>query len=221
MKVSFTYLINIYNFNDIKHPLGGSNLHIIKIIINISLITYQNFVAFLALIAVATADAMSHARVMRGQGHEGYSHAIEHYEATGIQGYTRVRKAIPSFKYSLKKTAVPTPKSAPEYKPVTTPEPKAAAPAAPVYKSTPASTPAPVYVRPTYVQPAYKQSAYDDHAKYNFEYEVVDDYAKLNFGQNEGRDGSTTNGGYHVLLPDCRTQVVKYTTADGYSGNVV
>ena len=80
----------------------------------------------------------------------------------------------------------------------------------------------PIYkAAPSYHQPAYKEPAYDAHAKYNFEYNVADDYAKLNFGQTEGRDGYATTGEYRVLLPDCRTQVVKYNTADGYSGNVV
>ena len=48
----------------------------------------------------------------------------------------------------------------------------------------------------------------------------MDDYAKLNYGAAEGREGYLTNGEYHVLLPDCRIQVVRYTTADGHSGNV-
>merc|ERR1711997_716777 len=50
---------------------------------------------------------------------------------------------------------------------------------------------------------------------------VVDEYAGVNFGANEARDGYSTYGEYRVALPDCRTQIVKYNTADGYSGNVV
>merc|ERR1712088_1186356 len=92
----------------------------------------------------------------------------------------------------------------------------------PTYKPAPTYVPAPVYKpAPTYHQPSYKAPSYNEPAKYNFEWEVVDDYAKLNYGQNEGRDGYATSGEYRVLLPDCRTQVVKYNTADGYSGNVM
>ena len=58
-------------------------------------------------------------------------------------------------------------------------------------------------------------------AKYQYEYAVADDYSGVNFGANEARDGYSTYGEYRVALPDCRTQVVKYNTADGYSGNVV
>merc|ERR1712001_3931 len=79
---------------------------------------------------------------------------------------------------------------------------------------------APVY-RPVYhPAPAYKEPAYAA-PKYTFDYAVADDYAKLNYGHTEGRDGYATSGSYRVLLPDCRTQVVTYSTADGYSGNVV
>merc|ERR1712158_89396 len=84
---------------------------------------------------------------------------------------------------------------------------------APVYKPAPAYKPAPVY-KP--------DPAYDDvPAKYQYEYAVADEYAGVNFGANEARDGYSTYGEYRVLLPDCRTQVVKYNTADGYSGNIV
>merc|ERR1712055_976111 len=40
-------------------------------------------------------------------------------------------------------------------------------------------------------------------------------------GHNEQRDGYSTSGSYRVALPDGRTQVVNYHTADAYSGNVV
>merc|ERR1712180_30796 len=36
----------------------------------------------------------------------------------------------------------------------------------------------------------------------------------------EQRDGYTTTGSYRVALPDGRTQVVNYHTADAYSGNI-
>merc|ERR1719273_3058355 len=96
--------------------------------------------------------------------------------------------------------------------------------------------PAPVYHRPVYhaapiyrpvyhaapsYKPTYKEPAYTEPANYQYEYAVADEYAGVNFGQNESRDGYSTSGEYRVVLPDCRTQVVKYNTADGYSGNVV
>ena len=62
---------------------------------------------------------------------------------------------------------------------------------------------------------------YDTPPKYQYEYGVQDDYSGVNFGQNEARDGYSTYGEYHVTLPDCRTQIVKYNTADGYSGNIM
>merc|ERR1719150_2966335 len=90
--------------------------------------------------------------------------------------------------------------------------------AAPVYHK-----PAPTYhAAPAYHAPSYKEPAYADvPAKYRYEYAVADEYAGVNFGANEARDGYSTYGEYRVVLPDCRTQVVKYNTADGYSGNIV
>merc|ERR1712154_145063 len=85
------------------------------------------------------------------------------------------------------------------------------------------SHPAPAYKpAPAYHAPAYKEPAYADvPAKYQYEYAVADEYAGVNFGANEARDGYSTYGEYRVALPDCRTQIVKYNTADGYSGNIV
>merc|ERR1711863_79898 len=79
--------------------------------------------------------------------------------------------------------------------------------------------PAPVYGHPA---PAYgKGPVYEDGpAVYQYEYAVQDDYSGVNFGQNEHRDGYSTAGQYRVLLPDGRTQIVTYNTADAYSGNV-
>ena len=70
--------------------------------------------------------------------------------------------------------------------------------------------------------PAYgKVPAYADApAVYQYEYAVVDEYSGVNFGQNEHRDGYSTTGQYTVLLPDGRTQIVTYSTADAYSGNI-
>merc|ERR1712212_1376079 len=76
--------------------------------------------------------------------------------------------------------------------------------------------PAPVVHHPT----SYKQPSYDEPAVYQYGYAVADDYSGANFAQNEKRDGYATSGEYRVALPDGRTQIVTYSTADGYSGNV-
>merc|ERR1712126_306975 len=69
--------------------------------------------------------------------------------------------------------------------------------------------------------PAYKEPAYPDTAPvYAYNYAVADDYSGAQFGQNENRDNYATSGEYRVVLPDGRTQIVTYGTADAYSGNV-
>ena len=84
------------------------------------------------------------------------------------------------------------------------------------------ANPAPAYAPAPYKPaPAYKEPAYDEPAAYNYQYGVQDSYSGVNFGQNEARDGYATNGEYRVALPDGRTQIVTYTTVDGYSGNVM
>ena len=76
--------------------------------------------------------------------------------------------------------------------------------------------PAPSYAP----RPTYKEPKYEDHpAAYEYSYTVQDDYAGVNFGQDESRSGYGTNGKYHVVLPDGRTQTVTYTV-DGYGGYV-
>ena len=91
----------------------------------------------------------------------------------------------------------------------------AAGPIAPYHAPAPAPyhAPAPAYGK----GPVYE----DGPAVYQYEYAVQDDYSGVNFGQNEHRDGYSTSGQYRVLLPDGRTQIVTYNTADAYSGNVV
>ena len=172
------------------------------------------------------ADVESHTKVTHGHGHGGYSHAVKH---------SPKHKVIPHYGFTIKKptttteaaptttTVSPAPKPTPKYTPTTTKQPSI-----PRYKTIPPYKPALIYKPnpkykpvPIYHQPAYKRPVYDTQAKYHFEWEVVDDYSKLNFGQREDRDGHATTGEYRVLLPDCRTQIVKYNTADGYSGNVV
>merc|ERR1712027_128447 len=84
----------------------------------------------------------------------------------------------------------------------------------------PANPPPAYKPAPAYHEPAYKETP----AKYEYRYGVdaQDAYgAYVQFGANEARDGYSTYGEYRVLLPDGRTQVVSYNTADGYSGNVV
>ena len=55
---------------------------------------------------------------------------------------------------------------------------------------------------------------------YAFAYEVIDPLGSTNFGHRETSDGNVVEGEYRVALPDGRTQVVKYTVADAYSGYV-
>ena len=85
----------------------------------------------------------------------------------------------------------------------------------------PSYAPAPVHKpAPSYNEPAYKETP----AKYEYKYGVdaQDGYNNyVQFGANEARDGYSTYGEYRVLLPDGRTQIVTYNTADAYSGNVM
>merc|ERR1712083_284498 len=115
---------------------------------------------------------------------------------------------------------------APAYKPapVYHPAPVVHKPA-PVYKPAPVVHkpaivhPAPAY-KPAHPAPAYHEPAYDGPAVYQYGYAVADDYSGASFSQNENRDGYATPGEYRVALPDGRTQVVKYTVGDAYSGYV-
>merc|ERR1711944_339634 len=80
-----------------------------------------------------------------------------------------------------------------------------------------AGPPAPYHPAPAYGKgPVYE----DTPPVYSYEYAAKDDYSGVNFGQNEHRDGYSTSGQYRVALPDGRTQIVTYNTADAYSGNV-
>ena len=56
-------------------------------------------------------------------------------------------------------------------------------------------------------------------ANYNYEWAVKDDYSNNNYGLGETRNGDKTTGWYSVLLPDGRTQTVKYSV-DAYGGYV-
>ncbi|XP_046628015.1 acanthoscurrin-1-like isoform X1 [Neodiprion virginianus] len=57
---------------------------------------------------------------------------------------------------------------------------------------------------------------------YSFQYEVRDPPTGNDFGQQENSDGNTVRGEYRVLLPDSRTQIVRYTADDasGYNADV-
>ena len=54
---------------------------------------------------------------------------------------------------------------------------------------------------------------------YAYTYGVTDEYHGVDFGETKESDGNVVHGSYHVLLPDCRVQHVKYT-ADHYGGYV-
>ena len=74
---------------------------------------------------------------------------------------------------------------------------------------------------PGYGAPApYAAGDLSEPAVYTYKYGVADDYSGAAFGQDESRDGYSTSGSYRVALPDGRTQVVTYHTADAYSGNI-
>ena len=89
------------------------------------------------------------------------------------------------------------------------------------FKTVHSHRPFSAYHQPSYQKPTTKAIEYHDNASYKFSYGVVDGYAKLNYGENEERNGDVTTGEYRVLLPDCRTQIVKYHTDNKYSGNIM
>jgi Insect cuticle protein len=59
--------------------------------------------------------------------------------------------------------------------------------------------------------------SFQEPASYEFKYEVNDAATQQEFGHMESREGDVVTGEYRVLLPDGRTQVVKYVAdKDGY-----
>ena len=54
---------------------------------------------------------------------------------------------------------------------------------------------------------------------YEYAYAVKDDYSGLHFGANKNRDSYSTNGQYHIALPNCQIQTVT-CTIDGYGSYV-
>ncbi|RLU16695.1 hypothetical protein DMN91_010763 [Ooceraea biroi] len=57
---------------------------------------------------------------------------------------------------------------------------------------------------------------------YSFHYEVVDPPSGNDYSQHESSDGNVVQGEYRVLLPDSRTQIVRYMADDvnGYNADV-
>ncbi|KYQ54341.1 Pro-resilin [Trachymyrmex zeteki] len=57
---------------------------------------------------------------------------------------------------------------------------------------------------------------------YSFQYEVVDPPSGNDYSQRESSDGNVVQGEYRVLLPDSRTQIVRYMAddANGYNAEV-
>jgi collagen type III alpha len=51
---------------------------------------------------------------------------------------------------------------------------------------------------------------FQEPASYEFKYEVNDASTGQEFGHQESREGDVVTGEYRVLLPDGRTQIVKY-----------
>merc|ERR1712228_1045425 len=57
---------------------------------------------------------------------------------------------------------------------------------------------------------------------YSYAYEVVDPLGGTNFGHRESSDGVVVKGDYRVVLPDTRTQIVRYSASEatGYVAEV-
>merc|ERR1719444_570754 len=165
------------------------------------------FIAFSTLLALAVADQHSH-------------QSIKHGNAPAVT--TSIHKPHGSYHARVATQPAATPDEVHQYhneeKYVATAHAPSHIPApAPAYK--PVAHPAPAY-KPAHPTAAYHEPAYDGPAVYQYGYAVADDYSGASFAQNENRDGYATNGEYRVALPDGRTQIVRYTVADGYSGYV-
>jgi len=73
--------------------------------------------------------------------------------------------------------------------------------------------------QPSYSQnrPSYQSEENQEGMPFNYNWEVNDAYSGNTFNHGSESDGKVTTGEYRVLLPDGRTQIVKYT-AGGYDG---
>merc|ERR1712212_838275 len=159
------------------------------------------FIAMSALLAAASAEQTSHQVIKHGSAPVVHAPVLHHAPVHA-----------PVFHRAPVHVAHPAPVHVAHPAPVVV-----AHPAPALYHPAPAPVyhPAPVVHKPTYKEPAY-----DEPAVYQYGCAVADDYSGASFTQNEKRDGYATSGEYRVALPDGRTQIVTYSTADGYSGNV-
>merc|ERR1712183_400585 len=74
--------------------------------------------------------------------------------------------------------------------------------------------PRPAYSAP---QPSYQSESYEEGMPFAYNWAVDDEYTQNHFHHDTKSDGKVTEGEYRVLLPDGRTQIVKYTS-DSYNG---
>ena len=88
--------------------------------------------------------------------------------------------------------------------------------------ASPAGPPAYHAPKPSYhPQPKYHEPKYEEPKPYHYAYGVSDEYTGTNFEAAEDQDAyGVVNGGYSVLLPDGRTQVVEYRVEGKDSGYV-
>merc|ERR1711931_519722 len=176
----------------------------------------KTFAAISALLAVATADQASH-QVIHGHGAvvshgvqkaHGANHALVH--AAPVVGPALVHAPVNPVVHHAPVTIHHAPVVAPVVH-----RPVIAHPAPIVHR--PVVHAAPILAHPA---PVHGHPGPGAPPVYSYEYGVADEYSGANFGQNEARDGYSTNGQYRVALPDGRTQVVTYNVADAYSGYV-
>merc|ERR1719431_1727935 len=73
--------------------------------------------------------------------------------------------------------------------------------------------------QPSYTQsrPSYQSEENQEGMPFNYQWQVEDQYSGNVFNHGSKSDGKVTEGEYRVLLPDGRTQIVKYT-ADHHNG---
>jgi len=71
--------------------------------------------------------------------------------------------------------------------------------------------------KPTYSAPRPSYHSEEKGMPFNYQWAVNDEYSGNQYNHDSQSDGKVTEGEYRVLLPDGRTQIVKYT-ADHYNG---
>ncbi|XP_050692245.1 larval cuticle protein A2B-like [Eriocheir sinensis] len=85
-----------------------------------------------------------------------------------------------------------------------------------------------IYTSPHTHQPHHRHvhiptpAVYNPPIPYDFGYGVTDPYTGTDHGHVQNSDGQVVSGSYHVLLPDGRRQVVRYTAdhVNGYQAQV-